>query len=45
MAIKDPQEAVRRGLKDRAVIETDPQLQSLRADPDFQRLLSALQGN
>lgn len=44
LAIKDLQEAVRRGLKDRAVIESDSQLQSLRADPDFQKLLSGLEG-
>ena len=44
LAIKDLQEAVRRGLKDRNVIEGDPQLQGLKADPDFQKLLSGLEG-
>ena len=39
LAIKDLQEAVRRGLKDRAVIEKDPQLQGLKSDPDFEKLL------
>jgi dienelactone hydrolase len=44
LAIKDLQEAVRRGLKDRAVIESDPQLQSLRGEPQFQQLLGRLEG-
>jgi predicted esterase len=43
LAIKDLQEAVRRGLKDRTVIESDPQLQSLKADPDYHKLLSGLE--
>ena len=43
LAIKDLQEAVRRGLKDRTVVESDPQLQSLKADPDFEKLLSGLE--
>jgi hypothetical protein len=44
LAIKDLQEAVRRGLKDRTVIESDPQLQTLKTDPDYQKLLSGLEG-
>jgi dienelactone hydrolase len=44
LAIKDLQEAVRRGLKDRAVIESDPQLQSLKGEPEFQKLLAGLEG-
>jgi dienelactone hydrolase len=44
LAIKDLQEAVRRGLKDRAVIESDPQLQGLKSEPDFQKLLAGLEG-
>jgi len=42
LAIKDLQEAVRRGVKDRTVLENDSQLQSLKAEPDFQRLLREL---
>ena len=42
MAINDLQEAVRRGLQDRAVIENDPQLQNLKAEPGFQKLLAQL---
>jgi len=44
LAIKDLQEAVRRGLKDRAVIESDPQLQSLKSDLEFQKLLAGMEG-
>lgn len=44
LAIKDLQEAVKRGLKDRAVIESDPQLQGLKSDTDFQKLLAGLEG-
>jgi len=43
LAIKDLQEAVRRGLKDRAVIESDPQLQGLKSEPDFQKLVAGLE--
>jgi predicted esterase len=43
LAIKDLQEAVRRGLKDRAVIESDPQLQGLKGEPEFQKLLAGLE--
>ncbi len=41
-AIRDLQEATRRGLKDGAVIESDPGLQGLRAEPEFQKLLEGL---
>jgi dienelactone hydrolase len=44
LAVKDLQEAVRRGLKDRAVIESDPQLQSLKSEPEFQKLLAGMEG-
>ena len=43
LAIKDLQEAVGRGVKDRAVIENDPLLQSLKGEPDFQKLLDKLE--
>jgi dienelactone hydrolase len=42
LAIKDLQEAVRRGLKDRTVIERDSQLQSLKGDPDFEKVFLSL---
>jgi hypothetical protein len=42
LAIKDLQEAVRRGIKDRTVFENDPQLQSLKGEPDFQKILGGL---
>jgi hypothetical protein len=44
LAIKDLQEAVRHGLKDRAVIESDPQLQSLKSEPEFRKLMAGLEG-
>jgi dienelactone hydrolase len=44
LAIKDLQEAVRRGLKDRAVIGSDPQLQSLKSEPEFQKLVAGMEG-
>jgi dienelactone hydrolase len=44
LAIKDLQEAVRRGLKDRAVIESDAQLQGLKNEPEFQKLVAGLEG-
>ena len=44
LAIKDLQEAVRRGLKDREVVESDPQLQSLKSEPEFQKLLMGMEG-
>jgi len=43
LAIKDLQECVRRGLKDRSVIESDPRLQVLKAEPEFQKLLAGLE--
>jgi len=43
LAIKDLQEAVRRGLKDRTILESDPQLQSLKNDPEFQKLLAGME--
>jgi hypothetical protein len=43
-AVKEVQEAIRRGLKDREVIASDPQLQVLRSDPQFQKLLTSLKG-
>ena len=42
LAMKDLREAVRRGVKDRSVIESDPQLQGLKAEPEFQKLLEEL---
>jgi dienelactone hydrolase len=44
LAIKDLQEAVRRGLKDRTVIESDSQLQGLKSEPEFQKLMAGLEG-
>jgi dienelactone hydrolase len=44
LAIKELQEAVRRGLKDRAVIESDPQLQGLKSEPEFQKVVAGLEG-
>lgn len=44
-AVKDLQEAVRRGLNDAAVIESDPHLQLLKGDPGFQKLLDGLAHN
>jgi hypothetical protein len=40
LAIKDLQEAVRRGLKDRTVIESDPRLQELKNEPEFQKIVA-----
>jgi predicted esterase len=42
LAIKDLREAVRRGLTDAAAIESNDRLQTLKADPDFQKLLAEL---
>jgi len=44
LAIKDLQEAVRQGLTDRTVIDSDPHLQSLKGEPEFQKLLAGLEG-
>ena len=43
-ALKDLREAVRRGLKDAEVLESDKQLQVLNTEPDFQKLLAELKG-
>jgi len=45
LAIKDLQEAVRRGLKDSTVIESDTRLQILKGDPEFEKLLAGLKPN
>ncbi len=44
-AIKDLQEAIRRGLKDVSVLESDPGLQGLKGDTEFQRLIEGLEQN
>lgn len=41
-AIKDLREAVRRGLKDPEVLESDTRLQALTADPEFQKLIAEM---
>ena len=41
-ACKDLREAVRRGLKNSDAIELDPNLQSLRNEPDFQQIVAEL---
>lgn len=43
-ALKDLRDAVRRGLKDPEVLESDKQLQVLNTEPDFQKLLAELKG-
>jgi dienelactone hydrolase len=43
-AIKDLREAVRRGLKDPEVLETNKNLQVLSAEPEFQKLVAELNG-
>ena len=45
LAIRDLQEAIRRGLKDRSVIESDSRLKTLKGDPDFEKLVSGLKAN
>ncbi len=42
LAIRDLQEAVRRGLHDAAAIESDPRLQSLKTEPEFQKVVAGL---
>jgi dienelactone hydrolase len=42
LAIKDLREAVRRGLSDANAIESNERLQTLKADPDFQKLIEEL---
>lgn len=41
-AVLDLQEAVRLGLKDADAVESDPRLQVLKSEPDFQKILEAL---
>ena len=43
LAIKDLQEAVRRGLKDRTVFESDSRLQILKDEPEFKKLMASLE--
>ena len=43
-ALKDLREAVRRGLKDAGILESDKQLQVLNTEPGFQKLLAELRG-
>lgn len=42
LAIRDVHEAVKRGLKDAEVLQSDPRLQGLKEDPEFQKLLASL---
>jgi len=44
-AIRVLKEAVRRGLKDADVIESDDRLQVLKTDPEFQKIVQALKAN
>ena len=44
-AIQELKEAVRRGLKDAEVIESDDRLQVLKTDPEFQKIVQALKEN
>ncbi len=41
-AIKDLREAARRGLKDPEILQSDTQLDAIRSDPEFQKLLAEL---
>lgn len=41
-ALKDLREAVKRGLKNPEVLERDPDLQPLRADPEFQKIVEGM---
>lgn len=43
-AIKDLKEAVRRGLKDPEVLESDKELEVLRPQPEFQKLVAEMKG-
>lgn len=45
LAIKDLREAVRRGLTDATAIESNERLQTLKEDPDFQKLMAGLKRN
>jgi hypothetical protein len=42
LAIKDLQEAVRRGFKDAEAIDSDKKLESLKSEPEFQKLLAGI---
>jgi hypothetical protein len=42
LAIKDLQEAVRRGLKNADVIDLDKKLENLKSEPEFQKLLAGI---
>jgi len=41
-AIKDLREAVRRGLNDPEILESNKQLEGLHSDPEFQKLLAGM---
>ena len=41
-AVRDLQEGVKRGYRDADAIESDSEFQSLKAEPDFQKLLADL---
>jgi dienelactone hydrolase len=43
-AVKDLREAVRRGMKDPDRLEKDDKLQSLKSDPEFQKIIEGLKG-
>ena len=45
LAIKDLQEAVRRGLKDADAIDSDKKLENLKSEPEFQNLLAGIRKN
>lgn len=44
-AIKDVQEAIRRGLKDASILASEPGLQGLKGDAEFQKVLEGLEQN
>jgi dienelactone hydrolase len=41
-ALKDLQEAVRRGIKDPAVIDSDKKLEALKQEPEYQKLIAGM---
>jgi len=41
-AVRDLQEAVKRGLKDAEALQSDPRLQGMKDDPEFQKLVASL---
>lgn len=45
LAIKDLQEAVRRGLKNADAIDSDKRLEGLRSEPEYQKLLAAMKSH